>query len=46
MFEYKFLQISTDGNWNSKVESTLNALGREGWELVNFQLHGVVSLIL
>jgi len=44
-FEYKFLQIATDGNWQIQVETLLNKLGDEGWELVNFQLHGYLSLI-
>lgn len=34
MFEYKIEQINTEKTKADKVEAQLNALGKDGWELV------------
>lgn len=34
MFEYKVEQINTEKTKSAKVEAQLNALGKDGWELV------------
>ncbi|MCA2007092.1 DUF4177 domain-containing protein [Tritonibacter mobilis] len=34
MFEYKIEQINTEKTKPAKVEAQLNALGKDGWELI------------
>ena len=35
MFEYKIEQINSTKTKTAKVEAQLNALGKDGWELVS-----------
>lgn len=38
MWEYKYYRVRQTGNpfWMDSVTGDLNALGRNGWEVVNF----------
>ncbi|MBA5791979.1 DUF4177 domain-containing protein [Flavobacterium sp. xlx-214] len=45
-FEYKTIKIDSKGSWSlnydtNEIDTILNKLGAEGWELVNVQDLGV-----